>query len=589
MKRLLLGCLTFSLLGIGFADPFVWPDAWSADASEIQEMIAEAGELPEMTLQDSTQSGPRTFNRFVSTESNDVVQLEETLGARLLYLPPGAEEWIPYAADSYTVSDDGLIHEVTLRDELTWSDGTPITVDDYMLTYEIETDEEVGGADYDGWFIDGEPVVLEAVDDRTLRFTFPATDRVAPTLIAFTVPTPAALGDIYREGGAEAIKAAWGTETDPSEMVWSGPWVLSSINPDERLTFTRNPYYGDWNVDGAGNPMPYLSEIVFTIAEQQAQLNLYLAGEIDLYNPANLDEVGTINVAIDNGDIDATVLPNVSPVRSSNFFVFNWNLASDPTKQELFRDVRFRRAMSHLVDREAIVELVNGGAATPAYSNVYEVLEFWYNPDVPKYEYDPEAASALLAELGFSERNSDGFLVNDEGFELGFTMATNAGNADREQTLQIIADTMRDNGINVDAQPLDFNLLVDQVLSEGEDRPFESILIGSLGGSRDWPFGTNTVTCEGNFHMYNRSGECLTDEENRIAELFFEGRQTLDNDEAQQIAYELQSVQAELQPIIYTVSPLGHFSWLERVGGEHPEELIDTINLSRETVMTFIR
>ena len=503
--------------------------------------------------------------------------------------PPGEEEWIPYAADSYTVSEDGLVHEVTLRDELTWSDGTPITVEDYMLTYEIETDEEVGSGSYDGWFIDGEPIVLEAVDDRTLRFTFPTTDRVAPTLIAFHLPTPPALGDIYREGGAEAIQAAWGTETDPSELVWSGPWVLSSISPDERLVFTRNPHYGAWNVDGAGNPMPYLSEIVYTIAEQQAQLNLYLAGQIDTYNPANLDEVGTINVAVDNGDIDAVVLANVSPVRSSNFFVFNWNLANDPAKQELFRDVRFRRAMSHLVDREAIVELVNGGAATPAYSNVYEVLDFWYNPDVPKFEYDPEAASALLAELGFTERNSDGFLVNDEGFELGFTMATNAGNADREQTLQIIADTMRDNGINVDPQPLDFNLLVDQILSEGEDRPFESILIGSSGGSRDWPFGTNSITCQGNFHMYNRSGECLTEEETRMVALFLEGRQTLDNDEAQQLAYDLQNVHAELQPIIYTVSPLAHYSWLERVGGEHPEPLINTIDGSRQTVMTFIR
>ncbi|MEM7736052.1 MAG: ABC transporter substrate-binding protein [Deinococcota bacterium] len=497
---------------------------------------------------------------------------------------------MPYAASSFEVSEDGTVIDVTLRDGLMWSDGTPITLDDYLLTYQIETDPELDGPHYDGWFIDDAPIMVEANGERGLRFTFPTADRIAFTIVGTHIPTPSQIfADVYAEGGADAVEAILGTETDPSELVFSAPWVLSEYVPDERLIFTRNPHFGEWNVDESGNPLPYISERSEVIADQAAQLNLYLAGEIDVYAPANLDEVGAINVAALNGDIDATILENVSPSRSSSFYSFNWNLASDPFKESVFRDVRFRKAMSHLTDREAIVELVNGGAAAPAYSNVYQVLDFWYNPDVTKYEFDPEAALALLADMGFTEMNDDGFLIDAEGNELGFTLATNAGNANREQTIQIIADTMREFGINVEPTTLDFNLLVDQLLSEGDDRPWESILLSLSGGSRDWPFGTNSYTCTGNLHMYNRSGECLTPEETRVEELFFEGRSTLDSARAQEISYELQDTFAALQPMVYTVSPLVHYSWLNEVGGNYPDELINSINGSRLTVLTFKR
>ena len=420
---------------IDTSGPFAWPNKWNTDADEIQDLLAN-GEKPNMVFRSATLSGPRTFNRFVASESNPVVDMEERSGARLLLLDYTTEEWLPYAANSYEISDDGLIHTLTLREGLKWSNGSPITIEQYITTYEIETNEYLGASDYDGWFIDDEPVTLEALDDETLLFTFPTQDRIAPTLIAFHVPTPdfliaayhtggeeavekalaenSELSDeekevAYLEGAAEGVKAVWGTETDPSELIMSSPWILDSYTPDERLIFKRNPYFGEWNVDSADNPLPYIDDYTLTIADQQAQLNLYLAGEIDSYNPANLDEVGAIAVAKDNGDINAVLLENVSPVRSSLFFVFNWNYASDPFKQEVFRDKRFRKAMSHLTDREAIVELVNGGAAIPAYSITYQVLEFFFNPDAPKYEYNPEKAKALLEEMGFTEKNEDGF------------------------------------------------------------------------------------------------------------------------------------------------------------------------------------
>ncbi len=595
--------------------PFVWPNKWNTDADEIQDLLANGKKGP-MVFRSANLSGPRTFNKFVSSEANPVVDMAERSGAVLLLLDHTIEEWVPYAASSYEVSEDGLIHTLTLRENLKWSDGSLITIDQYIASYEIEINEFVEAPSYDGWFIEGELIILEAIDDKTLQFTFPTQDRIAPTLIAFHAPTPKPLIVAYRTGGeeavekalaenselsedeqataylegaAESVRAMWGTEVNPSEVIMSSPWVIDSYTPDERLIFKSNPYFSEWNVDEAGNPLPYIDKYTVTIADQQAQLNLYLAGEIDSYNPANLDEVGAIAVAKDNGDIDAALLENISPVRSSLFFTFNWNYASDPFKQEVFRDKRFRKAMSHLTDREAIIELVNGGAAIPAYNTTYEVLEFFFNPDAAKYDYDPDKALILLEEMGFIEKNDDGFLIDSKGNELGFTLATNSGNANREQTIQIIADVMRENGINVNPITLDFNLLVDQLLTEGDDRPWEAILISLSGGSRDWPYGVNTLVCEGNMHMYNRSGECMTEEEDKIAELFLKGRQILDNDEAQKISYEIQDLYAELQPNIYTVTPLAHYSWLEKVRGNFPLEDISTINGTRNLQQTFIR
>ena len=580
MKRVLLSLAALAVVSMAAAQPFVWPNAWTA----AEPGAAQYGG----TFRSYAISDPRTFNPFVSAEENDVVDNADA--TTLITQGPDSDEFIPYMAESFEVSDDGLVVTINVRQGMKWSDGDDITAEDFYLTYLAETDPDVGSNGYDSWFIGDAQIQGELVDDYTLRFTFPSPDRTALPVLAISPAPDHILGEIYREGGAEALKAAWGTETDISETVWATAFVPTEFVPGQRIVFERNPYFEEWNQDEQGNGLPYLDRYVVQIVEStDAALNLYLAGEIDAYSPSNLDQVGVVSQAINNGDIDATLLPNVAPVASSQFIVFNWNRASDPFKQELFRNIKFRQAMSHLVDRAAIVDLVYGGSAAPMWSNVYQVYDFWVNPDVPRFAFDPERAAELLAEIGFTQRNSDGFLVDADGNELGFTLATNAGNTQREQITQIFADAAREVGVNIDVQPIDFNLLVDQLLSTGEDRPFDAILIGLQGGNRVWPFGVNVIPCGTNLHMYNTSGECLSAQETLAEELYFQGRQTLDTDAAQQIGFRIQEALATLQAQIYTVSPLSHYSWLSDVGGEHPEGLINDALGSRELTLTFKR
>jgi peptide/nickel transport system substrate-binding protein len=579
MKRISLTLVFAAVLSYALANPFVWPASWTVTP------LGEAAYGGTVVL--GTLSDPRTFHPVLQSETNEVT--DQMQYATLLTQGPDSDDWIPYAAESYTISAEGTVFDVVLRDSLRWSNGRQITVDDYFASYLLQTDEVTGANKFDGWFLDGEQIILEITGPNSLRFTFPGADRTAfGTVALFPIPDWI-FGEAYRTGGAEAAAALWGTETDVSELLFTGPFMLTGFQPGERLVWERNPHFGDWNVDEAGNGLPYLDGLIHRVASQDAQLNLFLAGEQDLFAPRNLDDIGVINLAIQNGDVDATVIEGYGGAASSQFIVFNHNKSSDSYKETLFRNIAFRQAMAHLIDRETIIELVYSGAAEPMFGGVYLPNSFWLDDSTPRYDYDPERAATLLASIGYSEKNAQGLLVDAQGRTISFSLATNAGNNAREQITQIFADSAREIGVDVQVAAIDFSLLVDQLLSRGEDRPFDAILIGLTGGSRTWPFGDSVYHCTGALHMYNASGACLTLQENLIDGLTRQGRKTLDTAAAREIGVEIQRLEAELAAVLYTVSPQLHVAWASKVQGEYPDEYKGAFTGTRSLVLTHVR
>ncbi len=580
MKKTLFALAAAAAFGsVALAEPVVWPSAWTtAESGEAQ----YGGALRTYDISDIG-----TFNPAITDTSTTFTGYWFDQ-AQLIRRGPDSDEWLPYAASAFEVSEDGLVVNVTVREGMFWSDGEVLDANDYYLTYVLETDPEVGSNGFDSWFVDGEPIIVELVDDYNLVYNFPVPDRMAMPMVA-TSPMPAhVFGPIYDQGGGEAIAAAWGTEVDVSTLVGAGPFVPTVHQPGERLIMSRNAYFGEWNVDEDGNALPYLDEINITfVTDSDAALNLYLAGNLDTFSPRTLDDIGLISVAVQNGEIDADIIENASPIDSSQFIVWNWNKSSDPKKQEIFRNTSFRQAMSHLTDRDAMIDLIYGGAAEPMYYSVYQVYDYWVNNDAPRFDYDPERAAELLADIGFSQRNANGWLVDADGWELGFTLVTNAGNVQREQITQIFADGAREAGVNVEILALDFNLMVGQLTSVGDDRDFDAILIGLTGGSRDWPFGSNVIPWGTNLHMYNQSSTFVTPQELQMGRLYYQGRAELDTEAAREIGYQIQAVEAELQPIVYTVSPTAHFSWLSNLEGAHPSEYQNAIVGARQISLTF--
>ncbi len=569
MKKLVLALAALAFAASAFGQPIVWPSAWTTSSPD---EVVRGG-----TFRRNVISDPRTFNPATTAESSDAWDMIRLNGAFLIRRGPDSDEWVTHAASEMVISEDGTTVDVTLRDGILWSDGSPVTVQDYYIRYLLETDEEIGSNAYDSWFSGADQITLEITGENTLRFNFPRADRLAMPIVQMLPLPDKIFGEAYRSGGAEAVKALWGTDTDVSQTIWTGPFVPVSYTPGERVVLEANPYYGEWNVDEAGNPLPYLDGMTYAIADVDAALNLFLAGELDIFGPRNLDDIGVIAQAVNNGDIDATVLESVAPVASSAFIVFNWNNASNPQLEAVFRNVNFRRAMAHMVDRETMIELLFNGEGVGMYSNVYPINTFWINDDVTKYPFDPERATQLLAEIGFDQRNADGVLVNDEGFPLSFSLSTNAGNTVREQMIQIFSDSVREIGVDVTPTPIDFNLLVEQLLSAGDDRPWEAILIGLTGGSRDWPFGENVIGCDGGLHMYNTSGTCLTPQETLMQSLMDQGRATLDTEAAREIGNEIQKVESDLVPILYTATQMSHYAWTSALHGYHQDGQINAM------------
>ncbi len=569
------------LVGVATAQTFVWPQEWT---------VAKPGEArPGGTLRAAVISDYRTFNPFITAEAGNVPALISG-GYGLARRDPRTGDWIPYMAESWTISPNKLEITFKIRRGMKWSDGRPITADDWITTWRIHTDKAVGSNAYDSFFIDGKPITLRKIDDYTIRFIYPRTDAEAFAVASFT-PWPAHIfGPVYQREGAEGIKKMWTLNENPANIVSPGPWVIESYRPGERLVLRRNPAFGEWNKDAQGNPLPYLERYEIRIVKDvNAQLAEFLAGNIDVFNPATVDHVSQVRQAIQQGRLDATIKVNASPVASSQFMVFNWNKASDPFKQSLFRSDKFRRAMSHLMNRQAVVEVVYGGLGTPMYSSVYPVLTQWINPNVPRYEYNPSEATKLLAELGFTRKDREGFLVDSRGRRLEFNLATNAGNNQREQIGKLFVDEARKVGVKVNFTPIDFNTLVGQLLSSGPDRPFDAIIIGLTGGGLDWPFGANVVPCKGNLHMWNKSGQCLDPRETQLEALYSRGRTELDFKKRQQIGFQMQEIEARLLPVLYIAGPNYHPAWNNRLGGEHPDKLISSIWGSRQLELTFIK
>lgn len=572
VDRLIVSALLIAVLGSARAqDAVVYPDAWTqTPASDV---------TPGGTLHLGSTSDPRTFNPLVSEEVNVVIGF--MTDASLGWVPPGGLEWEPYAAATIDVSDDGLVIEATLRDGLAWSDGTPISVADYLISYELQSNPDTGGSRQWSWSIDGEPIRVEATGERSLRVTLPVADRFGIGVLGALWPLPdRVFGAAWREGGADAVNALWGIETDPAQLLFNGMMRLVGFVPGERIMFERNAAWGAWNVDAAGAPLPYLDGLTYRVTESSATaLNLFLVGEIDMIELQSLDEISVILHAVDRGDLDAVVFESVYPTTATTFLAFNWNLASDPHREALLRDVRFRRAIAHLIDRESIVELVYGGAGFALYGAIHPSETAWAHPALDVPPFDTERALALLAELGFDQRDDQGYLVDAEGRRAGVDVVTNAGNVFREQTLAVLADTARESGVDVRTRTVAFPLLVDMVLSEGDDRPFEVVLIGLTGApGSPWPFGEAIYRCNETLHMYNRSGSCLSPLEARMEALALAGRRELDTAAAIAIGHEIQALEAELGAIVYLASPATHVAATARLRGYLPSHMVGVLN-----------
>ncbi len=507
----------------------------------------------------ATISEPLTFNLALSRDAGS----SNVLG----YLFEGLTEtsWLndeiePLLAQSWERSDDGLRWVFHLRDDVQWHDGTPFTAHDVEFTFNrvIYNDDfqAASRASFEFRFLDSETgqweqsqMTVTALDDHTVEFVLPQP--FAPFLRSMgTAIYPKHIVEGPIEAGA--FEEFWDIDTDPAEIIGTGPFTIGEYTPGERVVFERNPDY--WLVDDAGGRLPYLDRVVQLIVEElEDELELFRDGTTDFHGVLG-EEFAVLDPV---ADVENFTLHRRGPGFGTNFLAFNQNPGSndagepyvDPVQLHWFQNTAFRQAVAHTMDKAAMIDGVQHGLGYPQWSSVSPAAGDFHNPLVHQYAYDLDRANEILDEMGWLDADGDGIREDDMGNPISFTMVTNEGNSVRSEITGIIHEGMTAIGLDVDFRIVDFGDMVAQLTATYD---WEAMVVG-LTGSPD-PFGGMTVWHSGEgLHLWHpNQPEPATEWEAEIDELYIAGSKELDHEQRVQHYWDAQAIVAENVPLIYT-------------------------------------
>lgn len=535
----------------------------SATVAELQ-ANAEAFEYsvgaPGGSVTYSAIGGPLTLNLALSNDSSS--------SGILGYLFEGLTEvsWLnnqvePSLAESWRHSDDGLTWTFQLRRDVTWHDGQPFTAHDVDFTFnriiyndDIPTGDRASFAfrvfDEESAEWREERMTVSTIDDYTVQFVLPVP--FAPFLRSMTNAIyPKHILEPHVDDGT--FNSTWGIDTDPAEIIGTGPFTIAVLEHDERIVLRRNPNY--WLTDSAGNRLPYLEEVRYLIVDGLAdELPKFRSGETDVHGVLG-EEFATLDPVQEAEDF---TLYSRGPNFGSTFLAFNMNPGSSaesgepflaPEKLRWFENTRFRQAVAHAVDKAAIIRDVQHGLGYPQWAFVSPAAGDFHNPNVQRYQYDIERANAILDGLGWMDSDGDGIREDYAGNNIRFTMATNAGNDLRLRVLEIIQAGLVRIGVQGDIEVIEFGEIVDQLTSSYE---WESILIGFGGGSEPH-FSIGFWHTSEALHLWNpNQSEPATTWEAEIDSLFIRASQELDHEQRVTLYHQAQEIAADNAPVVYT-------------------------------------
>ncbi|MBN2171209.1 MAG: ABC transporter substrate-binding protein [Candidatus Krumholzibacteriota bacterium] len=353
---------------------------------------------------------PATLRRY-GKDSNSVFlsAVSSLLYEGLLNLDDTTLEIVPELATHWKISEDKMTFSFRINPEARWADGAPVTADDVIATWRLLTDEGILMPYTNALYGKFEEPVAESPYLLHVTTTEENWRHFLYFAISIRVMPAHHIGGMT---GAEYLDTFQFTS-----VPGTGPYELlpENIVNGVSLTLTRRDDW--WGKDDPANAGIYnFDEIEWVVVlDERLALEKFKKGELDVYsvnraswwvNEFNYDEIQRgvqLKRKIYNEEVQGLS-----------------GLAMN-TRKPPFDDIRVRKAIAHLYDRDTLIEKLFYGEYLKLKS--YFPGGMYENPDNEYYEYDPEKAVALLAEAGWKERNSDGWLVNDKGeiFELTLT------------------------------------------------------------------------------------------------------------------------------------------------------------------------
>ncbi|MEM9371127.1 MAG: ABC transporter substrate-binding protein, partial [Pseudomonadota bacterium] len=387
---------------------------------------------------------------------------------------------VPNIAKGWEWNDDFTQLTFFLRKGHKWSDGAPFSADDVKFWYDnLNFDSNIIEKPKDFLLAGGEKMNVVVVDDQTVRFEMaaPKPGFLAHFANSYSQPFqpkhflglfhPAVRDDADAkakefgfESGYEAVNFYFGASdwTDtPTPMLRdpekakalpkaTQPTLESHIyiaDTTEGRRLVANPYFHQ--VDTAGNQLPYISEQdEVYINENEVRILKLVNAEVDYKSQSvQLPSAPLLLENQEKGDYTVDLKPTVAMP------VFGFNVTSeDEEKRKVFGDVKFRTAMSHAINRDELNEVAFFGLGTPQQYIGFSPKPNFVDDSLLAHatEYDPDAAKAMLAEIGMKDTDGDGFLElpNGDKLVLNIQFSTQGGPA---AVSEFVAQNWSDVGI----------------------------------------------------------------------------------------------------------------------------------------------
>lgn len=334
----------------------------------------------------------------------------------------------PYLAESWEISEDGKQVTFTLRPNITFHDGTPLDAE--AVKYNFDRIKEQGQQSVLSSMV-AQIQSIDVIDSLNVRFTFPAP---SSTLLS-------SLSTAYA-GIVSPTAAKESGEVFGQKPVGSGAYMMESWEPGVAVTLVKNPNYA-WapGTEAIENQAaPTIDRLVFKIIpDVTQQVTAFQAGEIDMLFVNQPSHVAKLQ-ADPNTELIETQL--------NSLIYLGFNLQKPP-----FDDVKVRQALSHVVNKEELLQTALGGIGVVAFSPLAPTLP-GFDPSVKENElgFDLEKTKSLLTEAGFTQAADGAWSKDGQAFSLTLVTSTRPPNPAIATVLQ---SQFKAAGIPVEVQALD--------------------------------------------------------------------------------------------------------------------------------------
>lgn len=438
---------------------------------------------------------------------------------------PDTLEWEGLIAKSWQVSPDGLMITFQMRDDVTFSDGVPLTADDLVFSFNfimteaiqaprqrayLEKIKEVkANGKYEVVFIYKEPY-FEAFD-------------LAGTLSIL----PKHFYEPYLQKPQEFNESK-------GLLLGSGPYRLldpKAWTPDKgNVELVRNERY--W-----GDVQPSFNRVLWKIIQNDsARLTTYRNGEIDAYGARPNEYADLKNDAQIMGK--SHNFEYMPPVAGYSYIGWNQERGGKPTR---FADKRVRQAMSYLTDVPRIIQDIFLGYAEPAVSPFSNTSK-QHDPSLQPWQFNLEKAQALLKEVGYEDRNGDGVLEDPQGKLFEFKLTYFEANEDTKRMVLLLKDLYARAGVKMEPFPQEWPVMLESL----NKKEFDAITLG-------WTSGIETDI----FQMFH-SSQAKTDGDNSISykspaldKLIDQARATVDETQRMPLWQQAERIMVDDQPYTF--------------------------------------